>query len=168
MSRVGQVEAGEAVRPVPGHGDPQRLQPLQGRRYVQDGLHARADHRDPGAGQQAQVGRLVLRHRPLPVDAAQPSGREHPHARESGEQGGRRHGGRPARAAGLRERQVPVPQLADAVLVGDPLQLLLVQTDVRPPVQDGDRRRYGALLPYRLLQLPRHQQIARARQDRAR
>ncbi len=50
LAGVGEVEGGEAVRAVPGDRDPEGFQALQGRRDVQDRLHARADHGDRACG----------------------------------------------------------------------------------------------------------------------
>ena len=61
VAGVGEIEAGEPVGAVADQPDAVRLEPLQGRRHVEDRLHAGADdgRRDPG--QRGQVGRLVVR-----------------------------------------------------------------------------------------------------------
>ncbi|CAG7653153.1 hypothetical protein SBRY_60062 [Actinacidiphila bryophytorum] len=164
LARVRQIEPGESVGPEAQDADAQRLQPLQRRRHVQDRLHARAHHGDPGAGQQREVGGLVLHVRPAAVHPAQAPGAEHPDPRPGRKEGGTRHGRRPAHPRGHRRSQVPEAELAHVRVGGDPLDLPFGQPHPGHPVDHRDGRRYGPGFPDDGLQLAGHQQVARPRQ----
>lgn len=159
LARTAQIEAGEVLRAVAEHPDPEGLQALQRGRDVQDRLHAGAHHRDVGAGEQPEIRGLVLGRGPVPVHAAEAAGREDAQACAGREERGRGHGRRPARTGRQRRCEVAVPELPHRRILGDPLQLVLVQADMAPSVQYGDGRGDGARGSHELLQLFRDPSI---------
>ena len=80
---VGQVEAGELLGAVAEDPHVEGLEALEGGADVEDRLHPRAHDRHRRHGQGGEVGRLVPAVARLPVDAAEPAGREDPDARRA-------------------------------------------------------------------------------------
>src|SRR5882757_1200825 len=141
MPGVGEVEPGESVRSVTEHADIERLEPFQGRRYVQDRLHARADDEDRRPRQRVEVGRLVPGLARVPVDAAEAAGREDGDAGAGGQVRRRGNCGRGRAAPTGDGGQITHARLDDVVAAGDPGQRGVVEADVRVAVDDSDRGR---------------------------
>ena len=169
---VGDVEAGEGRRPVADDGDRERLQPLQGRRHVEDRLHPGADHHDRGAGQRGP-GRPTRRRCPPPAGARRPARRWRrrrcrPRAASSAVLATVVAPLSPSAAATGRSR---TPSLARSAVGADPVDLLGGEADVRHAVEHGDRRRHRPAGPHGGLDLVGGRAVVRpgqaVREDRA-
>ncbi len=161
---VGEVEPREGAGPVAEHPDAERLQPLQGGRHVQDGLHPGADDGDGGPAEGGEVGGLVPACARLPVHPAEPAGSEDRDARARGEVGGGGHGGGAPAAARDDGGHVTHAHLDHVVPAGHRAQRLVVQPDADLPGDDRDGRGGGAGVPHGGLHLARDPQVVRPRQ----
>ena len=145
VAGVGEVEAGEAVGPVAGDADPERLHPLErgaARRGSTSPLRRRCRCRCARA----------RRGRPTRPRSRAPGGARR-RARRSRTAGSRpaRRGGRSRRRSSRRwrrrhrDRQVARAALGDVVAGGDRLQRGLVEPDAHDAVEQRDRGRGGAV-----------------------
>ncbi len=146
VAGIGDVEAGEPQRPVADDGDAQCLEPLQGRRDVEDRLHPGTDDCYRRTGQRRQVGGLVEGLGRPAVHAADPAGGEHANPRETRQGGSRRDRGGRVAAGRRRERQFSHACLGHVVSRGEDLQLGGAQPDRRPALgrAHGGRNNAGS------------------------
>jgi hypothetical protein len=161
VSRVHQIEAGKAVRPVAEHAHAEALEALEGRTHVQDRLDARAHDDDPSSGQGVEVGRLVPALARTAMDPAQPARGEQPDAGAGGEVRGGRDGGGPVAASRCRRSEVAHAALDDVLAAGDHAQARLVEADARLARHERDGGRQRSALAHGGLHLTRDLQVLR-------
>ena len=164
VAGVGDVEARVARGAVAEHRDVERLEPLERRRDVEDGLHAGADHQDGCGRQDGHVRGLVERLRRPVVHAAETAGREDADAGMVRQERGRGDGRPAVQPEGDRHRQVAQRDLVDAVRVRQLGDLGDGEPDGRDAAVDADGGGHDALGAQPGLGLERDVEVARPRQ----
>ena len=145
---------GQLVGAVAQHRDRQRLQPLEGRRGVQDRLHpahttvtgaAASAARSADSSQESRAPRCTPPSPPVAKTRSPQAGRRTPWRQPSWRRSG------PSRAPARGRGRWSSPRRA----LGDPHELVVGEPDPDRAVDDGDRGRHRASAPYRVLDLAR-------------
>ena len=153
--RLADEETGQSRRAVANDGHAKRLEPLQGGSLIEDafGACANGDHRVPREG--GEVRGFVVG---LPVDAADPAGREDPQTGAGGGVKGGCDGGTGAGALSHECAKVPERGFlypSPRSMTSEPLELRHARAHDDLPVQDRHGGRDGTLLADRRLEIGR-------------
>jgi len=167
VAGVREVEARKRRGPVADDPDVQRLESLQGGAHIEDRLHSRAHDRDRRRGEGAEVGGLIPAVPSLTMHASETTGGEDADARESGEMTRGGDGGRPAPTAGQESGQIPGADLGYVLSIGYLIELVLVEADADPAIEDGDRGRNRPSGANDVLDLGSNAEVLRAREAMA-
>ena len=141
---VGEVEAGEGVRPVAEHRHRQRLEVLQRARHVEDRLHAGAHDEHRRRGDDAEVGRHVEGRRRAAVHPAEPAGREDADAGEVRDGRRRGHGRGAVDDRARRRRRGRASTAWRCRGRCRPARARPAEPDVHDAAEHRDRRRHRA------------------------
>ena len=158
-SRVGEVEAREAIRAESHDGDVEGLESFERGGDIEDRLDPRADDRDRGCGERGEVCGLIPGLTCLAVDAAEATGGEDADAGQVCQMARRRHGCRGVLPAGDNRRDISDAHLDDVLEVRHSGELIIGESDAHASVEDRDGRGDGTVSAYRRFHLAGHAQV---------